>query len=272
MKETKTQTKIAVTEKDFTFLKKVNGLSEDILIKRVSIQEKGKKELKEATSVIAVDKGSAYMVQTTRNTPIFTEEKFGMKNIKGFLNAVTAYGEMEERPGDILFSSGKKKIIYKKLGHDTVLTVNLPAIDTTGYEAFSLNKEDIKEFQTGLKNELSDYASLIVSKGNKLILKIGELTYDNIYEQEIKDVTCKGTTEIKFLTKLTCLKRLFETIDDDSKMTLFLKAGNPLIFIEKGSTTNTKTIIAPAIDSEMDDEENIDEIVDGEGADEEEDG
>lgn len=266
-KETKLETpeKVKVTETDFNFLKKVNGLKNDILIKRIKMQEKGKKEEKEVTTVLVVDDAMSYMVQATQLSPVFTGTSFGMKNIKGFLKAVAAYGEMEEHGdnyGYLLFTSGKKKITYKKLDESTIQQVNLPVIDTSGYISIGLTKEEIKEIQSGLKNDLSDFASLIVSADNKLSLKIGELSFENIYEQEIKEVTRKDTkdkTEIKFLTKLSYLSRLFTLVDDDSKTTLFLKAGSPLIFIEKGSNTNTKTIIAPAVDDE--DSEKVDDIL-----------
>jgi hypothetical protein len=270
MKEKKeeTPTKVKVTEADFNFLKKVNGLKDDILIKRIKMQEKGKKEKKEVTTVLVVDDAMSYMVQATQLAPVFKGTSFGMKNIKGFLKAVTTYGEMEEHGenfGYLLFTSDKKRITYKKLDETTIQQVSLPIIDTTGYVSISLTQEEIKEIQDGLKNDLSDFASLIVGADNKLTLKIGELSFDNIYEQEIKEVTrkdVKDKSEIKFLTKLAYLTRLFTLVDEGSKTTLFLKACSPLIFVEKGSTTHTKTIIAPAVDAE--DEGKVDSII-GEG-------
>jgi len=265
MKEKETLEKVKVTESDFNFLKKVQGLKDDILIKRVKVQEKGKKEEKEVQTVLVVDDAMSYMVQATQLTPVFKGDKFGMKNTKGFLKAVKTYGEMEEHGdnfGYLLFSSNKKKIMYKKLDADTIQQVTLPVIDTTGYVSIPLTKEDITEIQAGIKNDLSDFASLIITPENKLILKIGELTFDNIYEQEIKEITrkdAKDKSEIKFLTKLAYLTRLFTLVDEDSKTTLFLKAASPLIFVEKGSTTNTKTIIAPAVDDE--DSEKVDDIL-----------
>lgn len=262
MKEkTKEPVKVKVAEQDFNFLKKVIGLRDDILIKRVKVQEKGKKEEKEVTTVLVADEYISYMVQTTQLAPVFTGEKFGMKNIKGFLKAVTTYGEMEEHDNDITFTSAKKKITYKKLDESTIQPCKLPDVDTKGYTAIQLAKEEIKEIQEGLKNDLSDYASLAVTADNKLMMKIGEMSYDNVFEQEIKDITRKEKNEIKFLTKLSYLTRLFTTLDEDSKVTLFMKAGGaPLICVEKGTTTNTKTFIAPVAGD--DDEEKIDEIVD----------
>jgi hypothetical protein len=95
------------------------------------------------------------------------------------------------------------------------------------------------------------------------MLKVGEMSYDNIYEQEIKEVTRKETNEIKFLTKLSYLTRLFTTLDEDSKVSLFMKAGSPLICIEKGADTNTRTFIA-AVAGDEDDEEKIEEVLDTE--------
>lgn len=255
-----TPTKLKVTEADFNFLKKVNGLKDEILVKKVKVQEKDKKEEKEVTSVIVVDDALSYMVHSTRLTPIFKNEKFGLKNIKGFLKAVTTYGEMEEHNDSITFTLGKKKITYKQLDFETIQDANLPVIDTKGYISIPLDKEEIKSLQEGIKNELSDYASLSITTGNKLIFKIGEMSFENIYEQEVKDVTRKETTEVKFLSKLKYMKRLFENIDEDSKTTLYLKpGGNPLIFVEKGKDTTTKTIIAQVIDTE--DEEKIDQVI-----------
>jgi len=270
MKEkTKEPIKVKVTEKDFNFLRKVQGLRDDILIKRIKIQEKGKKEEKEVNSVLVVDEYISYMVHSTQLTPVFTGEKFGLKNIKAFLKAVSTYGEMTEGENDILFSSAKKKITYKKLDESTIQPCKLPDIDTAGYTAIPFTKDEIKEIQEGLKNDLSDYTSFLITKDNKLMLKIGEMSYDNIYEQEIKDVSRKETDkgEIKFLTKLTYLSRLFTTLDDDSKVTIYMKAGSPMICLEKNDTTNTKTFIAPAV-TDSDDEDKVDKIIDAEDAEE----
>lgn len=263
MKEKEAPTKMKVTEADFNFLKKVNGLKAEVLVKRVKVQEKDKKEEKEVTSVIAINDSMAYMVHSTQLTPVFTNEKFGLANIKGFLKAVTTYGEMEEQNDRIIFTSGKKKISYKQLDFETVQDVSLPVIDTKGYIPIPLTKEDITALQEGIKNDLSGYASLRITAENKLIFKIGELPDENFYEQEIKDVTRKEKSEIKFLSTLKYMKRLFENIDEDSKTTLYLKAGgSPLIFVEKGKNTTTKTIIAHALGNQ--DEDNVDEVVDNE--------
>jgi hypothetical protein len=270
MKEQKeTTTKVTVAEKDFNFLKKVIGLRDDILIRRTKMQEKGKKDEREVTTVLVADEYISYMVNTTQLTPAFTGEKFGMKNIKGFLKAVSTYGEMEERENDIVFSSAKKKITYKKLDESTIQPCKLPDVDTTGYVAIPFSRDEIKEVQEGLKNsDLSEYASLSITKDNNLMLKIGEMSYENIYEQEVKTVSRKETNEIKFLTKTAYLTRLFGTLDDDSKFTLYMKAGNPLIALEKNDITNTKTYIASVAG---DDEENIDEVIDADGDEMEED-
>jgi hypothetical protein len=255
----KETTKVKVTEKDFTFLKKICGLRDDILIKRVKVPEKGKEE-KEVSMVLVADEYFSYMVQATQLAPAFTGEKFGLKNIKAFLKAVTTYGEMEEKDNEIVFTSLKKKTTYRKLDESTIQPVKLPDLDTKGYISIPLTKEDIKEIQEGVKNDLSDYASMIITAENKLVMKIGEMSYDNIYEQEIKEITRpEPTPEIKFLTKLTYLTRLFMLIDEDSKVTLYLKAGSPLICIEKGTVANTKTFIAAVAG---DDEEKIDEVID----------
>jgi hypothetical protein len=269
MKKEETSKKIPVTEADFGFLKKINGLKmkpEEFLIKRAKMTEKGKSGSVEydVNTVIVVDEASSYMVQATQLKPMFTEEKFGMKNIKGFLKAVETYGEMEEQKGGIIFGSDKKKITYKKLDHTTIGIITWPVVDTAGYTSIALTFEEIKEIQSGLKNDLSDFASLRISPDNKLILKIGELSYDNIYEQEIKDVIRKEKNEIKFLTKLAYLTRLFMMIDEGSKTTLFMKLGQPLIFSEKNSTTHTKTMIAPAIDDMDTDDENIEKVIENE--------
>jgi hypothetical protein len=58
------------------------------------------------------------------------------------------------------------------------------------------------------------------------------------------------------------LSRLFSLLDSDSKSTLFLKTGSPLIFIEKSETLHTKTFIAPVADD--DDEDRVDEVIDAE--------
>jgi len=269
MKEKKNESiEVEVKENDFNFLRKVMGLRDDILIKRVKVQEKGKKEEKEVTTVIVADEYFSYMVHATQLTPVFTGEQFGLKNIKGFLKAVITYGKMTERDNDVVFSSAKKKITYRKLDESTIQPVKLPDLDTTGYTAIQFTKDEIKEVQDGLKNDLSDYASLAVTADNKLMLKIGEMSYDNIYEQELKEITRKDPkdkSEIKFLTKLTYLTRLFTTLDTDSKVTIFMKASSPLICLEKNEITNTKTYIAAVADSE-EDEEKIDEIVDEEDA------
>lgn len=256
--------KVKVEEKDFNFLKKVQGLKEDILIKRVKTKEKGSKEEKEVTSVLVIDDAMSYMVQSTQLTPVFTGEKFGMKNIKAFLKAVTTYGEMSEDENNILFTSGKKKITYRKLDESTIQQITLPAIDTTGYITIPLNAEEIKEIQAGMKNsDLSEYASFKVTTDNNLILQIGEMSYENRFELSIKEIVRKEpTNEIKFLTKSSYLTKLFGGLDADSKTTLYLKAGDPLIFIEKGTLTNVKTIIATALQEDV--EENVEKTVDEE--------
>lgn len=271
----KTPTKVKVEEKDFNFLKKVQGLRDEILIKKSKVKEKGAKEEKEVMSVTVVDESSVYMVQAVQFNSLFKKESFGMKDIKAFLKSVTKYGEFEEQDLYLVFGDGKKKISYKKLDESTLQQTALPVIDTAGYISIPLEETHIKAIQEGLKNELSDYASLRITPENKLILKIGELSYDNLYEEEIRDVTRKDPkdkTEIKFLTKLKQLGRLFSLLDSDSKSTLFLKAGSPLIFIEKSETLHTKTFIAPVADD--DDEDKVDEVIgdeDGipEGVDEE---
>ena len=124
----------------------------------------------------------------------------------------------------------------------------------------------ITDIQTGLKNDLSDYASLKVDSKNKLILKIGELEYENTFELEIKEVERKDktdTSEIKFLTKLGYVNRLFDSLnieEADNKVNLALKNDNMLILIEKNSLTNTKFFIAPVAgdddeDGELDESE-----------------
>ena len=261
MKEKKETVKVKVTEQDFNFLKKIMGLRDDILIKRVKVQEKGKDTEKEVNSVLVADEYVSYMVHTTQLTPVFTGEKFGLKNIKAFLKAVVAYGEMQEGNLDITFTSNKKKITYKKLDESTIQPCKLPDVELKGYTPIHFTRDEIKEVQEGLKNDLSDYASLQVTSENKLMLKIGEMSYDNIYEQEITDISRKEKNEIKFLTKLTYLTRLFGTLDDDSKFTIYMKAGSPLICLEKNDITNTKTFIA-AVASDEDEEEHIDDILD----------
>jgi len=275
-KETKTPAtvKVKVAEKDFNFLKKVNGIRDEIIIKRSKVKEKSKGENKgneveyDVNTVVVMDDVDSYMVQTTQLTPMFTGDNFGLKNIKAFLKAVSTYGEMEEHEDNIIFSTDKKKMTYRKLDAATITGVkSLPVIDTAGYVSIQLTKEEIKSVQEGLKNDLSDYASLRITPDNKLILKIGELSYDNIYEQEVKEITrkdVKDKSEIKFLSKLNYLKRLFENVDDDSKASLFLKAGSPLIFVEKSAQTHTKTFIAPAMDEEdSEDEEKVNKIIEG---------
>ena len=257
MKPTKTK----VTEKEVNFLKKLVKWRDDVLVKRI---KRSQKEEGEATSVLAADEYFSYMVQTTQLSPVFVEETFGLKNIEEFLKAVSTYGEMEERDNVIIFSSGKKKITYRKQDPATIQPVVLPEIDNKGYVPIPLAKEEIKEVLEGVKNKLSSYASLILTPQNKLMLKIGELSYDNIFEQEIKDVIRKDTTEIKFLTKLEYLDRLFSSLDEDSKVTLFMKVGAPLICVEKGSLTNTKTFIASAIDEDSDEEKIVEVITDEE--------
>jgi len=262
MKEKETPTKMKVEEKDFNFLKKVQGLRDEILIKKSKIKEKGAKEEKEVMSVTVVDESSVYMVQAVQFNSLFKKESFGMKDIKAFLKSVTKYGEFEEQDLYLVFGDGKKKISYKKLDESTLQQTALPIIDTAGYIPIPLEEAHVKAIQEGLKNELSDYASLRITPENKLVLKIGELSYDNLYEEEIRDVTRKDPkdkSEIKFLTKLKQLTRLFSLLDSDSKSTLFLKAGSPLIFIEKSETLHTKTFIAPVADD--DDEEKVDEVI-----------
>jgi hypothetical protein len=147
------------------------------------------------------------------------------------------------------------------LDESTIQPCKLPDLDTAGYTPIQLGKEEIEEIQEGLKNDLSDYASLFLGADNKLIMKIGEMSYDNLFEMEIKEITRKETTPIKFLTKLNYLNRLFTTLDKESKVTLFLKAAAPLICVEKSANTHTKTFIASVADGS--DEEAIDGIVDG---------
>ena len=254
------ETKVAVTEKNFTFLKKVQGLKEEILIKRVKITEKGKEE-KEVNVCLVADEYVSYLVQATQLAPVFVGEKFGLKNIKAFLKAVTTYGEMAEKDNEIVFSSDKKKTTYRKLDESTIQPCKLPEVDLKGYVAIQLLKEETKEIGDGLReNPLSDYASLSITAANKLMMQIGEMTYDNLFVLEIKDIVRKETNAIKFLTKASYLTRLFGTLDEDSKVTLFLKADSPLICVEKSEIINIRTYIAPV--SSGDDEEKIDEIVD----------
>lgn len=267
MKEkTKEADKIKVTEKEFNFLKKVVGLRDDILIKRTKVQEKGKKEEKEVNNILVADEYVSYMVNTTQLNPVFTGEKFGLKNIKAFLKAVNTYGEMQENDNNIVFSSPKKKITYKKLDESTIQPCKLPDIDLKGYVAIHLTQEEIKDVVEGLKNaDLSDYASLSATKENKLMMKIGEMSYENIFEMEVKEFSRKEGDqqgEIKFLTKTSYLSRLFTTLDDDSKFTIYLKAGSPMICLEKNEITNTKTFIAQVAG---DDEEQIDDVIDADG-------
>jgi hypothetical protein len=261
----KTPVKVKVTEKDFNFLKKVQGLRDEILIKKSKIKEKGAKEEKEVMTTTVVDESSVYMVQAVQFNSLFNKESFGMKDIKAFLKSVTKYGEFEEQDLYLVFGDGKKKISYKKLDESTLQQTSLPVIDTAGYISIPLEDAHVKAIQEGLKNELSDYASLRITPENKLVLKIGELSYDNLYEEEIKDVVRKDPkdkSEVKFLTKLKQLSRLFSLLDSDSKSTLFLKTGSPLIFIEKSETLHTKTFIAPVADD--DDEDRVDEVIDAE--------
>jgi hypothetical protein len=250
-------TKIKVTENDFNFLKKVQGLNKsgEVLVR------KSKTNDKEVNTVLVADDTFTYEVQATQLNPVFSGDKFGLKDIKSFLKTIATYGEMEEKDNEIVFGADKKKITYRKLDEATIQPVTLPNLDTAGYTPIQFNKEEIDEIKAGLKNEFSDYASFSLGSDSKLRLKVGEMTYDNLFELEVKDVERKELkgAEIKFLTKLNHLSRLFNSFDENSKVTMYLKAGQPLICIEKNELTHTKTFIASALPV---DEENVDSIVD----------
>jgi len=231
-----------VQENDFNFLKKVVGLFEEVLVK----------EKDEGSNIIVADEHSGYIVNSTqKKSPFSKNGNFGLKNIKSFLKAVKDYGEIEETDMDLTFCTDKKKFTFKKLGQETVAEITPRPIDTKGYITIGLTKEELDEMKEGLKNNISNYVSLIV-EGKEFKFKIGgKISYENIYEQKIKELTRKETSTITFLTSLSYMNRFLNTLDEGSKVAILLKQGSPMIGLEANEFSTTKTFIGEATEDEF---------------------
>ena len=242
--------------KKFNFLKKVLGLRNEVLIKTAKTKE-GEKNF-----VQVVDGNFSYMVQSTQHEKVF-DGTFGLKNVKAFLKVAEEFDSFEVGKHEIIIKDDTRKFTFRKLLPDTVTDFELPEVKSDGYVNIALTSDDIKEIKTGLKNNLSDYGSLIITSDNKLVLKIGiSSPFTNIYEQVIKDIKREDDeTEIIFNGKLADLTRLFDSFnieEEDNKVNIALKPDQPLIVIERNSISNTKYFIALSVD---DDDEDFEEDV-----------
>jgi hypothetical protein len=237
-----------VIEKNYTFLKKVVGLQDEIIIKTTTTQENGNDVMK--SSVCVSDEDHGFVVYSIQNGFAFSGSNFGIRNVKTFLKHIGSFKEIEETDNNVVFSDETQKITYRKLDSAMLTDYPIPTIDPKGYVSIPINKSDIENINKGLGNKFSDYARIIID-GDKVIFKIGELAYENFYEVELKKLAKTEAHKVVFLSKVDYFEKLFKylsldnnAIEGENTIALFIKNDCPLICVEKNNLTSTKFFIA----------------------------
>jgi hypothetical protein len=242
-----------ISENQFNFIKKIVGLREDVLVKKVKLKDD--KNEKNVSMVVVPNESYSYMVQVVQKDVIFDGDLFGIRDVKSFVKSTSEFTEMSESDNDLEFTSPNRKLVYRKVDAKAMTDFNLPAVDRTGYVTIPLNATEIKEIKDSLKNDLSDYASFVINTKNKLVLKIGLLPTENYFQAEIKTVEREGKEEIQFLSKLAHFKRFFDTLEAvaENKVVILLKNQSPFMGIEKNDILTAKTFIATTVEDEEND-------------------
>jgi len=232
-------------DEKINFLKKVADVSDEVLIKKfTSADKKGV----EKNSITVADKSLTYMIYSSQDK-VF-DDTFGMKNVKDFLRNFRSFDGFKEEKNNIIFKDKGKKVTFRKLDSRVVDDIPIPKINIEGYTYLVLTNGNIKKIIDGFKDykDLSDYASFSVDKDDTLTMKIGEEDYENIFELEIANIKRKTHEEVKFITNLDNLYKLFKSLDihrDGNKVTMYIKPDNPMVIIENNDLTLTKYYVAP---------------------------